>query len=119
MGELAPAQSRFEESLVLLRDLGDQQGTALALINVLVIERLRGYFSSAAIGVEEALVLVRELGNKAESARCVSLLGETGAEHGAFDSARAMLNETMDIRLAMGEAAWFRRDAGVLWTSRL
>jgi len=63
-GNYAEAVAQDEEALVILREIGDKQGTADALNNLGIVARMQGDYAVAQVRYEESLAIKREIGDK-------------------------------------------------------
>ena len=101
-GTLASIQNDFnrtetycQESLLLFRQLGDQQGIALSLFILSVVPLMKGDTLTARSRTEEALALFREMGDRERIAWSLSTLGLLDMQEGNYASARARYEESL------------------------
>jgi non-specific serine/threonine protein kinase len=108
-GDLAAAQARYEESLAVQRDLGNEEEVATGLLLLCDIIGRRGDADRALALAEEGLALARRVGRGTRVAEALIEIGRLSAGH-LGDDARA--------RACFGEAlTGFRDFAAPWWTS--
>jgi predicted ATPase/serine/threonine protein kinase/DNA-binding CsgD family transcriptional regulator len=128
-GTLASIQNDYDrteaycrESLLLFRELGDQQGTALSLFLLSVVPMMKGDNVAARSLAEEALALFREMGDKERVAWSLSTLGLLDTQEEKYASARARYEESLAIHRELsnkrGIAASLLRLAQLLFVSQ-
>jgi predicted ATPase/DNA-binding CsgD family transcriptional regulator len=128
-GTLASIQNDYDrteaycrESLLLFRELGDQQGTALSLFLLSVVPMMKGDNVAARSMAEEALALFREMGDKERVAWSLSTLGLLDTQEEKYTSARARYEESLTIHREQsnkrGIAATLLRLAQLLFVSQ-
>src|SRR5436305_2537847 len=95
-GTLASIQNDYDrteaycrESLLLFRELGDQQGIALSLFLLSVVPMMKGDNVAARSLTEEALALFREMGDQERVAWSLSTLGLLDTQEEKYASAGA------------------------------
>ncbi len=128
-GTLASIQNDYDrtetychESLLLFRELGDQQGTALSLFLLSVVPMMKGDNVAARSLTEEALALFREMGDNERVAWSLSTLGLLDTQEEKYASARAHYEESLAIHRKLsnkrGIAASLLRLAQLLFVSQ-
>ena len=128
-GTLASIQNDYDrteaycrESLLLFRELGDQQGTALSLFLLSVVPMMKGDNVAARSLTEEALTLFREMGDQERIAWSLSTLGLLDTQEEKYASARAHYEESLAIHRKLsnkrGIAATLLRLAQLLFVSQ-
>ncbi|MGZ3617527.1 MAG: protein kinase domain-containing protein, partial [Ktedonobacteraceae bacterium] len=128
-GTLASIQNDYDrteaycrESLLLFRELGDQQGTALSLFLLSVLPMMKGDNIAARSLTEEALTLFREMDDQERIAWSVSTLGLLDTQEEKYASARAHYEESLSIHRNLsnkrGIAASLLRLAQLLFVSQ-
>jgi len=128
-GTLASIQNDYDrteaycrESLLLFRELGDQQGTALSLFLLSVVPMMKGDNVAARSLAEEALALFREMGDKERVAWSLSTLGLLDTQEEKYASASARYEESLAIHRELsnkrGIAASLLRLAQLLFVSQ-
>ncbi len=128
-GTLASIQNDYDrteaycrESLLLFRELGDQQGTALSLFLLSVVPMMKGDNVAARSLAEEALALFREMGDKERVAWSLSTLGLLDTQEEKYASASARYEESLAIHRKLsnkrGIAASLLRLAQLLFVSQ-
>jgi predicted ATPase len=102
-GDYAPAQTCYEASLELFRELGDRRGVASS-INVLgVLAEIAADSARANSLYQEALVLFRELGDRVNVAKILNNLGAAAHDRGDSAQAQAFYTESLALRKALGD----------------
>jgi predicted ATPase/DNA-binding CsgD family transcriptional regulator len=127
-GTLASIQNDYDrtetycrESLLLFRELGNQQGIALSLYLLSVVPMMKGDNIAARSQAEEALALFREMGDQERVAWSLSTLGLLDTQEEKYASARAFYEESLAIHRKLsnkrGVAATLLRLAHLLFVS--
>jgi len=127
-GTLASIQNDYDrteaycrESLLLFRELGDQQGTALSLFLLSVVPMMKGDNVAARSLTEEALALFREMGDQERLAWSLSTLGLLDTQEEKYADARGHYEESLAIHRKLGNkrgiAATLLRLAQLLFVS--
>jgi predicted ATPase/DNA-binding CsgD family transcriptional regulator len=128
-GTLASIQNDYDrteaycsESLLLFRELGDPQGTALSLFLLSVVPMMKGDNVAARSLTEEALTLFREMDDKERVAWSLSTLGVLDSQEEKYVSANAHYEESLAIHRKLsnkrGIAASLLRLAQLLFVSQ-
>jgi predicted ATPase/class 3 adenylate cyclase/Tfp pilus assembly protein PilF len=102
-GDYPQAESYFEESLALRRELGDKMGMIASLNNLANVALFGSDYSSAAVRYEEALLLARELGDDWSIAITLGNKGWVEMNKGDYDQAAALYEESLALRRIMGD----------------
>lgn len=109
-GTLASIQNDFhrtetycQESLLLFRELGDQQGIALSLFILSVVPMMKGDSGTARARTEEALALFREMGDRERIAWSLSTLGLLDMQEGNYASAHTRYEESLATHRRSGD----------------
>ena len=109
-GTLASIQNDFrrtetycQESLLLFRELGDQQGIALSLYLLSVVPLMKGDIGAARARTEEALAVFREMGDRERIAWSLSTLGLLDMQQGDYSSAQARYEESLTTHRKSGD----------------
>jgi predicted ATPase/DNA-binding SARP family transcriptional activator len=108
-GDYALAQTRYEESLSIRRELGDGRGSAETTGNLGMIQSDLGNYKGARAFFEESLSLHRQLSDKHGVAMMVTNLGSMALNQGEFIRARGLLEESLLIYRELGDrfrTAW-------------
>jgi predicted ATPase/DNA-binding CsgD family transcriptional regulator len=127
-GTLASIQNDYDrteaycrESLLLFRELGDQQGMALSLYLLSVVPMMKGDNVAARSLTEEALTLFREMGDNERVAWSLSTLGLLDTHEEKYANAGALYEESLAIHRKLGNkrgiAATLLRLAQLLFVS--
>lgn len=127
-GTLASIQNDYDrteaycrKSLLLFRELGDQQGTALSLYLLSVVPMMKGDNVAARSLTEEALALFRAMGDQERIAWSLSTLGVLDTQEEKYARARASYEESLAIHRKLhnkrGIAATLLRLAQLLFVS--
>jgi serine/threonine protein kinase/tetratricopeptide (TPR) repeat protein len=103
-GRFSEADECFEQSLALLRELGDRRNIGFMLNNLGVIAHLRGDYESAVRRYDEALAIFREIGERTWELPTLGNLA--GAQIGLEDYAAAEGNLRQAVALT-GPAGHF------------
>jgi predicted ATPase len=109
-GEIGVADALMMESLVIARQLGDQQGTAVSLNARAVHARDLGNLALAHSLFQESLALWRELGDLKAMARALSNLASVLKMQGEFELAHSLCGECLAIFQGLGDRT------GVAWS---
>jgi len=128
-GTLASIQNDYDrteaycrESLLLFRELGDQQGIALSLFLLSVVPMMKGDNIAARSLTEEALALFRAMGDKERIAWSLSTLGVLDTQEEKYASACAHYEESLEIHRTLrnkrGIAASLLRLAHLLFVAQ-
>ncbi|MCW3100764.1 MAG: transcriptional activator domain protein, partial [Chthonomonadaceae bacterium] len=108
-GDFASARALLEESLTILRALGDKGGIALSLNNLGNVASNQGDYGAARTLYEESLVIQRELGDNTGIARSLSNLGNMAYAQGDYGAARPLYEESLVIRRELGDKTGIAR----------
>ena len=127
-GDFAYARTRFEESLVLWRELGAQWGIAFTLAWLAWVETVPGNPATARPLAEASVALFRELGDVWGIAFALETLGAITRHLGDLVTARTLLDECVllfrevedmfGLADALGELAGIAFDQGDYQTAR-
>jgi tetratricopeptide (TPR) repeat protein len=90
-GDYAQAHSLIEESLAIMRELGEKMGIAVSLGNLGHVAGNQGDYAQARSLIEESLGIFRDLGDKRGIAECLVDLGCVANDEGRADSAMRLL----------------------------
>ena len=96
-GNYAEAVAQDEEALLILREIGDKQGTADALNNLGIAARFQGDYALAQVRYEESLAIKREIGDKRGIGSSLLNLGVVASHHGDYALAQARYEEALRI----------------------
>ncbi len=102
-GDSAAAGKLYEESLSLLREIGDKPGIASLLNNLGVVARHRGDYAEARRLTEESMRQFRELGDRWAVSVLLNNLGLLARDQGDKVAARSFLEESLSIRRLLGD----------------
>lgn len=105
--DVEQARDYLHQSLEMWQRVGDPHGTALALVAMANIDRLRGELDAAAMGYDQALQRFRESGDPAGEASALRGLGQVATERGACDEGLELLERS----ICVAQEAGARRDA--------
>src|SRR5579885_1048514 len=97
-GDYGRAAALFADSLVLYREMGDEEGTASALNHLGNAAIALGEYSQAQDKYEQSLALYRGLGAKQGIANVLNNLGELARRQGVYPRAKALYKECLDLR---------------------
>jgi ATP/maltotriose-dependent transcriptional regulator MalT len=123
-GDYDRAIAVHDESLALVRALGDERGVALSLLTMGTMAQLQGDVARATAHYDEGLALFRALGDTRGIAAVLSSLGTLAGSRGDFAAADALyaecaplfreLGDTRDIAACLSNQAAIARDRGDL-----
>jgi len=102
-GDYAAARSFHQESMVIMRELGNQEGTAWSLINQGNVAFEQGDFASARSLYAESLEIMRAIGDKRGSAFSLNNLGVIFRDQGDYEQAHLLFEESLTIRRELGD----------------
>jgi predicted ATPase len=105
-GDHKRATALLEESVTLSRDMGDQIGTATALVQLGRLARFQGHYGQAERLEEEGLALFRSEGDKSGITLALLSLSDAALEQGALDRATGHLQEALAICQDVGLVDW-------------
>jgi len=91
------AESCFQKSLALYRQLGEKRGIGISLYKLGLVAWSKGDYPAARALVEEALLLHRELGNETDVADSLLLLSHLCINYSEYSQARALLEEGLAL----------------------
>jgi predicted ATPase len=97
------AQSLFEESLAIFRELEDRWGIANALQNLASVAIVRGDHDRAAALLQESLALWREPADTWGRAIALGLLGRLAQRQGDYGRATALHEQSLSLFREAGE----------------
>jgi predicted ATPase/class 3 adenylate cyclase len=109
-GDHGVARAHVEESLAVLRELGDRRGIALALFVLGGVVWAQGDYARARSLGEENLALCRELGDTWHTALALNGLGTMARDQGDYMLARARCEESLALFREL------RDTQGVAWS---
>jgi tetratricopeptide (TPR) repeat protein len=95
--DLEAAQSHYEESLALSRELGDRARIGDVLGGLGMVTEMRGDHQQAVILLEENLALWRELGNRSDIAYALFFLGQPAYTQGQRQRASVLFEESLSL----------------------
>jgi predicted ATPase/DNA-binding SARP family transcriptional activator len=102
-GDLARARSLYEQSLALLRALGDEGHVALALQGLGGVTRAQGDMGHARSLYEESLALYRHTGNREGESDVLNDLGDLERVLGNYGQAATLLQRSIELARAEGD----------------
>ena len=97
-GNAYKAQSFFQRSLAVAREIGDRAGEQAYLAHAGAVQSNLGSHHQALASFEEALRISRELGDKLSEGRNIGLVGDAQAELGHY--AKAIESYSQAVRVA-------------------
>lgn len=103
LGESDKARPLYQESLELLRTVGDRHTVGIILLNLGNDAGRQGDEQKASAYFEEVLNLYRELGDKRMVSYILVSLGSSFYHQGDSSKAQALLEESLSIQRAIGE----------------
>lgn len=105
LGNYSEAQSYYEDSLEIFRELGDQASAARSLNQLGMVQQLRGKYADARRYYEESLEIAREVGNRASIAAAHNQLGTVEQQQGNYAEAQRCYEEGLEIAREVGHQA--------------
>jgi predicted ATPase/class 3 adenylate cyclase len=102
-GDYPAARTRYEESLLLFRDLRDPAGQARTLVGLGVLAENQGDYEQAKVLTQESLALRRRLGDNRGIAMALNNLGNLALDHGTYAEARALYEESLTLLQKLGD----------------
>jgi predicted ATPase/transcriptional regulator with XRE-family HTH domain len=102
-GSYAAAGSLFEESLALVRELGDEWGTANALHNLGSVALYQGDYGRATALLEDSLARWRELADPWGAATALHFLAQAAHYEGDHQRADALGEESLALFRGIGD----------------
>ena len=102
-GDYAGARALYEESLMIRRQFGDQQGIAGSLNSLGNVASEQGDYVGARALYGESLTIFRQLGDQRGIASSLTNLGGVARYQGDYAAARALLEESLTIFRQLGD----------------
>lgn len=101
--DLAAAQQRYEQSLALQRELGDERGIGRTINNLAAVHLELGDYPIAHRYAAGVLAIRRKLGNKEEVATSLNNLGVIVENEGDYRHARSLYQQALALRRELGD----------------
>lgn len=101
-GDHAATRLLYEESLVLLRELGEKRGEALALNGLGIVAHRKGEYAAAHALYAEGLMLRRAERDKEGIANSLNNLGALAEDQGDYTAADSLHTESLALRRESG-----------------
>jgi transcriptional regulator with GAF, ATPase, and Fis domain len=120
-GDLDAAQPAFETALARLREMADEEGVGIALLNLGILRNRRGDSRESVALLREARSLFDRVGRPSLASYVAHHLGIALKDMGDFAQARPPLLEALSTREALGDAygeTASRASLGILETER-
>lgn len=108
-GNHAAARSMYQESLLISRELGYQQGVAIALLGLGTVAHAGSDFGDAQSLTEQSLAIWKALNESWGIAWALHRLGDLAFDQGDLEAACLLYNECLVIRRELGD------QSGVAW----
>jgi predicted ATPase/class 3 adenylate cyclase len=102
-GAYDAAEQRYQESLVVQRELGDRPGVGALLNNLGMLAMYREEYRAAHTLFEEGLALFRELGDRWATGVLLNNLALTARYQGDTHAARRFFEEAIELRRNLGD----------------
>jgi predicted ATPase/DNA-binding winged helix-turn-helix (wHTH) protein len=115
-GDYPAARTLGEESLALVRELGDLSGIAASLDNLATLAYGEGDYASCRALYEESLAIFREVHDRWGTAATLDNLGTAVSVQGDYAFARALHEESLAIRRELGDRRGIAFSLGNLGT---
>jgi predicted ATPase/class 3 adenylate cyclase len=96
-GDHPGTRAAYEESLAVLREVGDQPGIARGIFNLAFAELMDGHTERAMILMGDALDRFRAIGIRNWILEATASIGFLETLNGDFDAAEAHIRETIDL----------------------
>jgi non-specific serine/threonine protein kinase len=103
LGDDASSRSLHEESLAIMRKLGDRRGIGNALHSLGNVALDKCEFTSAQALYEESLAIRRELDDRVGIAHLLHNLGLVAYDQGDYPAARSMYDEALAMQRKLGD----------------
>jgi non-specific serine/threonine protein kinase len=114
-GDFTMACSLYEESLALLRELGDERGITVALRNLGNMAYAQGGYATARSHFEESLVRARKLRDEPIAAMVLSDLGNLARVQGDYAVAQSLYEQSLALARKLADEtiiAWVLHNLG-------
>jgi len=102
-GDFPAARALLEESLAILRELGDRPGIAVSLNTLGNVVCEQADYPAGRAMYEQSLAIHRELGERHGIALVLGNMGSEAVNQGDYPAAKAMLEESLAIRRELGD----------------
>nr|MDU9045169.1 tetratricopeptide repeat protein [Candidatus Electrothrix aestuarii] len=103
IGRYTEALPLYEQSLYILRDIGDRTGEGATLNNIGQIYRAQGDDTTALNYLEQSLRIRREIGNKAGESATLNNISQIYQARGDYASALKYLKQSLTISQEIGD----------------
>ena len=103
LGEYDRALLYHEQSLAILRAIGDRAGEGVTLNNISQIYRARGDYATALTFLEQSLAIQRAIGDRAGEGRTLNNISQIYQAHGDYATALTFLEQSLAIRREIGD----------------
>jgi predicted ATPase/DNA-binding SARP family transcriptional activator len=103
LADYAAAQTFYQESLALYREIGDRYGEAKSVINQGTLAHSLGQHEVAAGYYREGIALCRELGHRQALAIALNNLGQVLDKLGSPAEAATLLHESVSLRRELAD----------------
>jgi predicted ATPase/class 3 adenylate cyclase len=118
-GDYAEARACHQESLAIMRDLGDRRGVARAQAGLAWVAFQVGDFALSRTLQEESLAIMRELGDREGAALALNGLGYIASVQSNHAEARTYHEESLAIMRDLGERRAVARSLAHLGWARI
>jgi Tfp pilus assembly protein PilF len=102
-GQLAEAESYFQQALVIRREIGDRRGEGIELSNLGAITLRRGQLAEAESYFQQALVIRRAVGDRRGEGIELSNLGAIARRRGQLAEAADLFQQALVIDREVGD----------------
>jgi predicted ATPase/class 3 adenylate cyclase/Tfp pilus assembly protein PilF len=102
-GDYAEAQILLEESLSIMRQLGDPWSIADTLNSLGTVAHCQGNYVAARVLYEDSLSLLRQLGDQRGITNTLNNLGRVASDQDDYTEARVLLDECLSISRQLGD----------------
>jgi tetratricopeptide (TPR) repeat protein len=105
LGEYDEASRLYQESLKIMKELGDEPAVSASLHNLGALAQDQGNYEEARRYYEESLKIEKELGNRAGVSKSLNQLGSLAQAQGDYDAAMRYYEDSLKIKEELGDKA--------------
>jgi len=104
-GQIREALEKFQQALVIVREIGDRQGEGALLNNIGAVYRNLGQYPKALEFYQQALAIRKEIGDKAGEGTTLNNIGLVYDNLGQYPKALEFYQQALAIRKEIGDKA--------------
>jgi tetratricopeptide (TPR) repeat protein len=104
-GDYPEAERRYQQSITITEQLGDQAGTAASYHQLGILAQIRGDYPEAERRYQQSLDINQQLGNQAGMAASYHQLGILAHDRGDYPEAERRYQQSLDINERLGDQA--------------